>query len=224
MKRITTDISRTLNIFKRVLSLVISDIPLSWSKSNQKLKNRITDEEMEEERQVFNFLLFQTIGTHNEFYQYGVIMMNCVKEVWKSNIQHLNSFSLCTDVWSVTKPAVHFQAVMFCFALFCFALLFRQNQFMSLLLDSIPISSTSAEELNEANKTVLFYSILFYSILMDYDIEDRNVFISSDGVHSNMKVYGNSRAECNSHKLDNIVHHFIWSASYPKAIKECRHG
>ena len=123
MKRITTDILRTLNIFKRVLSLVISDIPLSWSKSNQKLKNRMTDEEMEEERQVFNFLLFQTIGIHNEFYQYGLILMNCVKEVWKSNIQHLNSFSLCTDVWSVTKPAVHFQAVMFCFALFCFALL-----------------------------------------------------------------------------------------------------
>ena len=84
----------------------------------------MTDEEMEEERQVFNFLLFQIIGTHNEFYQYGLILMNCVKEVWKSNIQHLNSFSLCTDVWSVTKPAVHFQAVMLCFALLCFALLF----------------------------------------------------------------------------------------------------
>ena len=83
----------------------------------------MTDEEMEEERQVFNFLLFQTIGIHNEFYQYGLIMMNCVKEVWKSNIQHLNSFSLCTDVWSVTKPAVHFQAVMLCFALLCFAVL-----------------------------------------------------------------------------------------------------
>ena len=157
MKRITTDISRTLNIFKRVLSLVISDIHLSWSKSNQKLKNRMTDEERKKkERQVFNFLLFQTIGTHNEFYQYGLILMNCVKEVWKSNIQHLNSFSLCTDVWSVTKPAVHFQAVIF-----CFALLFRRNQFMSLLLDSVPISSTSAEELNEANKTVLFCSGLF---------------------------------------------------------------
>ena len=121
MNRITADISRTLNIFKRVLSLVISDIPLSWSKSNQKLKNRMTDEEMEEERQVFNFLLFQTIGTHNEFYQKDLIMMNCVKEVWKSNIQHLNSFSLCTDVWSVTKPAVHFQAVMLCLVLLCFA-------------------------------------------------------------------------------------------------------
>ena len=209
MKRITADILRTRNIFKRVLSLVISDIPLSWSKSNQKLKNRMTDEEMEEERQVFNFLLFQTIGIHNEFYQYGLIMMNCVKEVWKSNIQHLNSFSLCTDVWSVTKPAVHFQAVMFCFALLCFALLFRRNQFMSLLLDSVPISSTSAEELNEANKTVLFCFVLFCSVLVDYGIEDRNVFISSDGVHSNLKAYGNSRAECNSHKLDNIVRHFI---------------
>ena len=75
---------------------------------------------------------------------------------------------------------------------------------MSLLLDSVPISSTSAEELNEANKTVLFYSIL-----MDYDIEDRNVFISSDGTYSNLKAYGNSRAECNDHKLDNIVRHFI---------------
>ena len=116
----------------------------------------MTDEEMEEERQVFNFLLFQTIGTHNEFYQYGLILMNCAKEVWKSNIQHLNSFSLCTDVWSVTKPVVHFQAVML-----CFALLFRRNQFMSLLLDSVPISSSSAEELNEANKTVLFCFVIF---------------------------------------------------------------
>ena len=89
---------------------------------------------------------------------------------------------------------------------------------MSLLLDSVPISSISAEELNEANKTVLFYSIL-----MDYDIEDRNVFIPSDGAYSNLKAYGNSRAECNSHKLDNIVSHFIWSASYPKAKKEYRH-
>ena len=120
MKRITADILRTRNIFKRVLSLVISDIPLSWSKRNQKLKNRMTDKEMKKERQVFNFPLFQTIGTHNEFYQDGLILMNCVKEVWKSNIQHLNSFSLCTDVWSVTKPAVHFQAVMSCFVLlFC---------------------------------------------------------------------------------------------------------
>ena len=59
---------------------------------------------------------------------------------------------------------------------------------------------------------------------MDYDIEDRNVFISSDGTHSNLKAYGNSRAKCNSHKLDNIVRHFIWSASYPKAKKEGRHG
>ena len=83
-------------------------------------------------------------------------MMNYAKEVWKSNIQHLNSFSLCTDVWSVTKPVVHFQAVML-----CFALLFRRNQFMSLLLDSVPISSTSAEELNEVNKIDLICFILF---------------------------------------------------------------
>ena len=80
---------------------------------------------------------------------------------------------------------------------------------MSLLLDSVPISSSSAEELNEAKKSVLFCSVLFCYILMDYGIEDRNVFIPSDGVHSNLKAYGNSRAECNSHKLDNIVHHFI---------------
>ena len=138
--------------------MVISDISLSWSKSNQKLKNRMTDEEMEEERQVFNFPLFQIIGIHNEFYQDGLILMNCVKEVWKSNIQHLNSFSLCTDVWSVNKPAVYFQAVIF-----CFALLFRRNQFMSLLLDSVSINSTSAEELNEANKIVLFCFVLFCS-------------------------------------------------------------
>ena len=85
---------------------------------------------------------------------------------------------------------------------------------MNLLLDSVPISSTSAEELNEANK----------SVLMDYGIEDRSVFIPSNGAHSNLKVYGNNRAECNSHKLDNIVCHFIWAASYPKAKKEIRHG
>ena len=134
------------------------------------------------------------------------MMINCVKEVLKSNIQHLHSFSLCTDAWSVTKPVIHLQAVMLCF--------FRRNKFMSLLLDSVPISSTSAEELNEANK----------SVLMDNGIEDRSAFIPSDGAHSNLKAYGRYRAECNSHKLDNIVCHFIWSASYPKAKKESRHG
>ena len=85
---------------------------------------------------------------------------------------------------------------------------------MNLLLDSVPICSTSAEELNEVNK----------SVLMDYGIEDRSVFIPSDRAHSNLKAYGSNRAECNSHKLDNIVRHFIWSASYPKAKKESRHG
>ena len=133
-------------------------------------------------------------------------MINCVKEVLKSNIQHLHSFSLCTNAWSVTKPVIHLQAVMLCF--------FRRNKFMNLLLDSVPISSTSAEELNEANK----------SVPMDYGIEDRSVFIPSDRAHSNLKVYGRNRAECNSHKLDNIVRHFLWSASYPKAKKESRHG
>ena len=67
MKRITTDISRTLIIFKRVLSLVISDISLSWSKSNQKLKNRMTDEEMEEERQAFNFLYSKPLELTTSF-------------------------------------------------------------------------------------------------------------------------------------------------------------
>ena len=80
---------------------------------------------------------------------------------------------------------------------------------MSLLLDSVPISSTSAEELNEAKKSVLFCSVLFCSVLVDYDIEDMNVFIPSDRAHSNLKAYGNSRAECNDHKLENIVRHFI---------------
>ena len=59
---------------------------------------------------------------------------------------------------------------------------------------------------------------------MDYDIEDRSVFITSDGAHSNLKAYGSNRAECNSHKLDNIDRHFLWSASYPKAKKESRHS
>ena len=59
---------------------------------------------------------------------------------------------------------------------------------------------------------------------MVYDIEDRTVFITSDGVHSNLKVYGNNHAECNIHKLDIIVRHFIWEASYPEAKKENRHG
>ena len=70
-----------------------------------------------EEADIFNFLLLQTIATYIEFDQYSTTMINCVKEVLQSNIQHLNSFSLCTDVWSVTKPAVHFQAMMLCLAL-----------------------------------------------------------------------------------------------------------
>ena len=203
---ITKQNSNKLILFKRVLSLVISGMPLSWNQSNQRLKTLLTEEEYKEEAGVFNFLLLQTMATYKEFDQYSPIMINCVKEVLKSNIQHLNSFSLCTDAWSVTKPAVHLQAVMLCF--------FRRNKFMSLLLDSVPISSTSAEELNTANK----------SVLIDYGIEDRSVFITSDGAHSNLKAYGSNRAECNSHKLDNIVRHFIWAASYPKAKKESRHG
>ena len=71
-----------------------------------------------------------------------------------------------------------------------------------------------AKEINKANK----------SVLMDYGIEDRSVFITSDGAYSNLKVYGNNHAECNIHKLDNIVRHFIWEASYPKAKKEIRYG
>ena len=64
-----------------------------------------------------------------------------------------------------------------------------------------------AKEINKANK----------SFLMDYGIEDRTVFITSDEVYFNLKVYGNNHAEYNSHKLDIIVRHFIWEASYPKA-------
>ena len=71
-----------------------------------------------------------------------------------------------------------------------------------------------AKEINKANK----------SFLMDYGIEDRSVFITSDGAHSNLKAYGNNHAECIIHKLDNIVRHFIWEASYPKAKKENRYG
>ena len=59
---------------------------------------------------------------------------------------------------------------------------------------------------------------------MVYGIEDRTVFITSDEAHSNLKVYGSYCAECNIHKLDNIIRHFIWAASYPKAKKEIRHG
>ena len=59
---------------------------------------------------------------------------------------------------------------------------------------------------------------------MVYSIEDRTVFITSDGAYSNLKVYGNNRDECNIHKLDNIVRHFIWAASYPKAKEEIRYG
>ena len=72
------------------------------------------------------------------------MMINCVKEVLKSNIQHSNSFSLCTDAWSVTKPVVHLQAVMLCFL--------RCNKFMSLLLDSLPINSTYAGKGDQQSK------------------------------------------------------------------------
>ena len=59
---------------------------------------------------------------------------------------------------------------------------------------------------------------------MDDGIEDRSVFIASYEAYSNLKAYGNNHAECNIHKLDNIVRHFIRVASYPKAKKEIRHG
>ena len=85
---------------------------------------------------------------------------------------------------------------------------------MSLLLDSLPINSTYAGKGNQRSKFVL----------MDYGIEDRTVFITSDEVHSNLKAYGNNHAEYNSHKLDNIVRYVIWEANYPKAKKENRHG
>ena len=100
---ITKQNSNKLILFKRVLSLVISGMPLSWNQSNQRLKTLLTEEEYKEEAGVFNFLLLQTMATYKEFDQYSPIMINCVKEVLQSNIQHLNSFSLCTDAWSVTK-------------------------------------------------------------------------------------------------------------------------
>ena len=71
-------------------------------------------------------------------------MVNCVKEVLKSNIQHSNSLYLCTSGWSVTKPVVHLQAVILCFL--------RCNKFMSLLLDSVPINSTYAGKGNQRSK------------------------------------------------------------------------
>ena len=71
-------------------------------------------------------------------------MINSVKEVLKSNIQHLHSFSLCTNAWNTTKPVVHLQAVMLCY--------FLRNKFMSLLLNSVPISTTYAGKGDQRSK------------------------------------------------------------------------
>ena len=134
-------------------------------------------------------------------------MINSVKEVLKSNIQHLISFYIYINAWNTIKPVVHLQAVMRCF--------YRRNKFMSLLLDSLPINSIYTGKGDQRSKSILS---------MDYGIEDRTVFITSDGAHSNLKAYGNNHAESNSHKLKNLLRHVIWAASYPKAKKEIRHG
>ena len=71
-------------------------------------------------------------------------MINSVKEVLKSNIQHSNSFYIYINAWNTTKPVVHLQAVMLCF--------YRCNKFMSLLLDSLPINSTYAGKGDQQSK------------------------------------------------------------------------
>ena len=91
---VTKQNSTRLILFKRVLGFVISGMPPSWNQSNQRLKKLLTEEEYKEEEDVFNFLLLQTIATYKEFDKYSPMMINCVKEVLKSNIQHLHSFSM----------------------------------------------------------------------------------------------------------------------------------
>ena len=206
-KRICTpDVNHKMEAYKKVLALVVSGLPLTWDRSRIEHEEHEEHEE-DEAKAVFEHLLKPFIGTRSTFMYWKDEMIKDVKSVLKNIISRLQSFAICTDAWSVMRPAVHLQVV--------FLNAFHHNTFFSLLLDSMPIESTEANCIQNATQKVLG----------EYGIgQKQNVVCTCDGASSNKKAYEGERSECNSHLFDNVLRHFLWSNKSTPKFKGTKNG
>ena len=106
---------------------------MTWDRS----RTESEEDEKDEAKAVFEYLLKSFIGTRSLFLHWKDEMIRDVKTVLRNIISRLQSFAICTDAWSAMRPAVHLQVV--------FLSAFHHNTFFSFLLDSIPIESTEAD-------------------------------------------------------------------------------
>ena len=201
-KRIcTSDVNRKIDAYKKVLALVVSGLPLTWDRS----RTESEEDEKDEAKAVFEYLLKSFIGTRSLFLHWKDEMIRDVKTVLRNIISRLQSFAICTDAWSAMRPAVHLQVV--------FLSAFHHNTFFSFLLDSIPIESTEADCIQNATQKVL----------KEYSINEK-VTCTCDGATSNKKAYEGERSECNSHLFDNVLRHFLWSNKSTAKFKGTKNG
>jgi len=159
---------------------------LTWDKS----RAESDEDEKDESKAVFEYLLKSFIAIRSTFLHWKDEMIRDGKTVLKSIISHLQSVAICTDAWSVMRPAVHLQVLSL--------IAFHHNTFFSLRLDSVLIESTEADCIQNTTKKVL----------RDYSI-DQKVTCTWNGASSNKKAYEGERSECNSHLFDNDLHHFL---------------
>ena len=91
-KRIcTSDVNRKIDAYKKVLALVVSGLPLTWDRS----RTESEEDEKDEAKAVFEYLLKSFIGTRSLFLHWKDEMIRDVKTVLKNIISRLQSFSNC---------------------------------------------------------------------------------------------------------------------------------
>ena len=144
----TLDVQHKIESYKKDLALFVSGLPLAWDKSRAESE----EDEEDESKAVFEYLLKSFIDTRSTFLHWKDEMIRDWKTVLKSIISHLQSFAIYTDAWSVMRPAVHLQVV--------FLSAFHHNTLFSLRLDSVLIESTEVDCIqNTTQKVLRDYSI-----------------------------------------------------------------
>ena len=91
-KRIcTSDVNHKIDAYKIVLAPVVSGLPLTWDRS----RTESEEDEKDEAKAVFEYLLKSFIGTRSLFLHWKDEMIRDVKTVLRNIISRLQSFAIC---------------------------------------------------------------------------------------------------------------------------------
>ena len=164
------------NRFLKIARAIAFGIPIAWN----------TNDDVGIQTSLGNDIF----PSYYEFRQYAPKLVDILTEARRQSLRGMNSYAFACDGWSTQRHAISLEAL--------FVNSFHRNSFKSILLDVIPIESSTSDSIaNTVRSTCSKFNL------------NPDKPITTDGATNNLSALSNRRSICWAHSFSTVISHIM---------------